>query len=86
MEDFLFDYEYPVDFKAEIVNENDLDVLRYSIEVLHGGDPGALVKRVTEDTRNKFKVTPNIVVLSRGTLAKKFESAVKAPRFVDKRV
>jgi phenylacetate-CoA ligase len=85
LEDFLFDYEDLVDFKAEIVSEADLDVLRFSIEVLHGGDPGDLTRRVTEDTRNKFEVTPDIVVLSRGTLAKEFESAVKAPRFVDRR-
>lgn len=85
LEDFLFDYEDLVDFKAEILSETDLDVLRFSIEVPHGGDPGDLVRRVAEDTRNKFEVTPEITVLSRGTLAKEFESAVKAPRFVDKR-
>jgi phenylacetate-CoA ligase len=85
LEDFLFDYEDLVDFKAEIVTENDLDLLRLSIEVLHSGDPDELLTRIIADTKNKFEVTPDVVVLDRGTLAAEFESSVKAPRFVDKR-
>jgi len=85
LEDFLFDYEDLVDFKAEIVTENDLDVLRLSIEVLHSGDPVALSTRIGDDTKTKFEVTPDVVVLERGTLATEFESSVKAPRFVDRR-
>ncbi len=85
LEDFLFDYEDLVDFKAEIVTENDLDLLRLSIEVLHSGDSAALSGRIIDDTKNKFEVTPDVVVLERGTLAAEFESSVKAPRFVDRR-
>jgi hypothetical protein len=33
----------------------------------------------------KFALRPTINVLERGTLAREFESAVKAPRFVDRR-
>ncbi|CAN0493329.1 unnamed protein product, partial [Discosporangium mesarthrocarpum] len=32
-----------------------------------------------------FEVTPGVSVLELGTLAKEFESSVKAPRFADKR-
>jgi phenylacetate-CoA ligase len=85
LEDFLFNYENLVDFKAEIVSVNDLDVLRLSIEVLHSGNPNELARRITEDTKNKFETTPDVVVLERGTLAKEFESSVKAPRFLDLR-
>jgi len=36
-------------------------------------------------TRQTFEVRPVVSVLALGTLAKEFESSVKAPRFVDKR-
>ncbi len=85
MEDFLFDYEHLVDFKAELISTDGLDELRLSIEVLHSGNPQELAVRIAGDTKNTFEVTPNIVVLERGTLAHEFESSVKAPRFVDKR-
>jgi len=85
LEDFLFDYEDLVDFKAEIVSENDLDILRLSIEVLHSGNPDELSQKIIKHTKNKFEVTPSVVVLKRGTLATEFESSVKAPRFVDLR-
>ena len=85
LEDFLFDYEDLVDFKAEIISKNDLDTLRISIEVLHKGNPDQLCKIIVKDTKNKFELTPEVKVLKRGTLAEEFESAVKAPRFVDRR-
>ncbi|MBT7265994.1 MAG: AMP-binding protein, partial [Rhodospirillaceae bacterium] len=44
LEDFLFEYEDLVDFKAEIVTEDDLDHLRLSVEVLHTGSPGELAR------------------------------------------
>jgi len=85
LEDFLFDYEDLVDFKAEIITKNDLDVLQLSIEVRNTGDPDVLMKKISKDTKNKFEVTPEIVTLNRGTLADEFENSVKAPRFVDRR-
>ena len=35
--------------------------------------------------RKIFQVTPEVTLLPRGRIAKDFEAAVKAPRFVDKR-
>jgi hypothetical protein len=35
--------------------------------------------------RDCFGLTPGVVVLEPGTLAKEFESSVKAARFVDRR-
>ena len=33
----------------------------------------------------QFELTPRIVVVETGTLAKEFEASVKMPRFVDRR-
>ena len=85
LEDFLFEYEDLVDFKAEIISENDLDLLRLSIEVLHSGNSTELSSKIISDTKNKFEITPKVVILERGTLAKEFENSLKAPRFVDRR-
>jgi len=85
LEDFLFDYEDLVDFKAEIISENDLDLLCLSIEVLHSGNSTELSSKIIFDTKNKFEITPKVVILERGTLAKEFENSLKAPRFVDRR-
>jgi hypothetical protein len=41
--------------------------------------------RLADDMRKRFEVTPELVVLDAGTLAKEFESGVKAPRFTDRR-
>ncbi len=84
-EDFMFDYPEVVDFKAELVNVGDLDALRISFEATRGTDADALAARLTEDTKNTFEVTPEMVVLERGTLATEFESSIKAPRFIDRR-
>ena len=85
LEDFLFDYQDLVDFKAEIISENDLDLLCLSIEVLHSGNSTELSSKIISDTKNKFEITPKVVILARGTLAKEFENSLKAPRFVDRR-
>jgi phenylacetate-CoA ligase len=85
LEDFLFEYEDLVDFKAEIISENDLDLLCLSIEVLHSGNSIELSSEIISDTKNKFEITPKVVILERGTLAKEFENSLKAPRFVDRR-
>ena len=85
LEDFLFDYEDLVDFKAEIISENDLDLLCLSIEVLHSGNSTELSSKIIFDNKNKFEITPKVVILERGTLAKEFENSLKAPRFVDRR-
>ena len=38
-----------------------------------------------ESIRRAFQVTPKVTLLPRGTIAKEFEAAIKARRFVDKR-
>jgi phenylacetate-CoA ligase len=85
LEDFLFNYKDLVDFKAEIITKKSLDVLCLSIEVLNTGNPDELARHIIEDTKNKFEVSPDVVILKRGTLAQEFESSIKAPRFMDLR-
>ena len=85
-EDFLFDIPEVNDFKAELVTAPDgTDSFSLSIEIRAGVDIAALSEKVTRATKATFEVTPNVFVLDLGTLAKEFESSVKAPRFVDKR-
>lgn len=84
-EDFIFRDQAVVDFKAEAVAEGDLDILRVSIEVGEGADADAVAARLGAATKATFEVTPEVVVLERGTLAREFEASVKAPRFVDRR-
>lgn len=84
-EDFMFADFGVNDFKAELVTVSGVDRMRLSVEFKRGADPeparGALAKRV----KAAFEVTPEIIVLEPGTLAHEFESAVKAPRFMDAR-
>jgi hypothetical protein len=35
--------------------------------------------------RNRFELTPQIVVVETGSLAREFEASVKMPRFADRR-
>ena len=86
LEDFMFANAEINDFKAEAVTgADDLDALRLSIEVAQDADADAVVTTVTGATKATFETTPEIVVLEPGTLAKEFESSIKAPRFADKR-
>ena len=85
-EDFLFDMPEVNDFKAELVTlEDRTDGFALSIEVRPGADVDAVSHKIAESTKHTFEVTPGVSVLALGTLAKEFESSVKAPRFADKR-
>lgn len=84
-EDFMFRRPEIGDFKAELVATSGNDALRLAIEVRRGADAAAAASALAADTKRTFEVTPDVEVLLTGTLAREFESAVKAPRFVDKR-
>ena len=51
------------------------------VPVVGAGTREGTVEAIKKD----FQVTPRVTLLPRGTIAKDFEAAVKAPRFVDKR-
>jgi phenylacetate-CoA ligase len=80
LEDAMFRDPDVVDFRAEVYNRGANDVLHLHVETRAGG-----TERIAEMMRKTFQVTPEITMLSRGTIAKDFEANVKAPRFVDKR-
>jgi phenylacetate-CoA ligase len=84
-EDFMFRDRAVTDFKCEVVTEVDLDVLRVSVEFARGAVAAASARALAESVKRTFEVTPEVVVLSTGTLAREFESSVKAPRFADRR-
>ena len=73
------------DFKVEFAATDGLDELLVSIEVGKESEAGLVGERLADSIRNVFEVRPVIDVMETGTLAKEFETSVKAPRFVDKR-
>ena len=85
LEDFMFRHLEIADFRAEALNEGDNDVLLLAVEVRRGVDPSGLAERLKQETREKFELVPQVVVLEAGTLAREFEANVKAARFVDRR-
>ncbi len=84
-EDFIFRNMEISDFKAELVTECDLDTMLLSIEVRRGVDPVAAAERLKSAVHDQFELTPQIVVVETGGLAKEFEASVKMPRFSDRR-
>ena len=85
LEDFIFRHQEIGDFRAEAMNEGDLDFLKLSVEVRKGVDANALTKRIAAQIKEKFELQPEVVVLETGTLAREFEANIKAPRFIDRR-
>ena len=85
-EDFIFSIPPVNDFQALLVtDENDLETLNVRIEVRRGEDNAAIAGDLAERVKSVFEVSPRIEVLEIGTLARLFESSIKAPRFVDQR-
>jgi phenylacetate-CoA ligase len=84
-EDFMFRNVAVADFKAELVSAHDLDVLRLSIEVRRGTTPLPVSDGLRTSVRDTFGLSPEVVVLDAGTLAREFEASIKTPRFVDRR-
>jgi len=79
LEDAMFRDAEVVDFRAEVYNEGDNDVLHLLVETR------ASEERVSDTIHKAFGVKPRVTPLARGTIAKEFEANIKAPRFVDRR-
>jgi phenylacetate-CoA ligase len=80
LEDLLFRDPDVVDFRAEVYNKGDNDVLHLHVEKRSADREGTVAA-----VRRAFQITPEVTLLPRGTVAKDFEAAVKPARFVDKR-
>jgi phenylacetate-CoA ligase len=85
-EDFMFRQPEVNDFKVELLTVSDRESLKVMIEVKRGLDGADVSGKVAEAVKSVFEVRPDVEVLPLGTLARDFESSVKAPRFVDKRL
>lgn len=84
-EDFVFRDATVNDFRCEAVTVEDRDVLRVLVELKRDVEPAEALKRIATDIKRVFEVTPEVVLLAPGTLAKEFEASIKAPRIVDRR-
>lgn len=85
LEDFMFRQLEIGDFRAEAINDGDLDALQLSIECRKGADAGSVGARLKAAFKEKFELSPHVIVLEPGTLARDFEANIKAARFVDRR-
>jgi phenylacetate-CoA ligase len=85
LEDFIFRHPEIGDFRAEAINEGGLDALRLSIELRKGVDAKAISASLVVQVKEKFELAPEIVMLETGTLAREFETNIKAARFIDRR-
>jgi phenylacetate-CoA ligase len=84
-EDLLFRQRAINDFKCEAVTVKSEDVLRVFVELKRGCDARAAMAELSNAIRGTFELTPEIVPIELGTLAKEFEASIKAPRIVDRR-
>lgn len=84
-EDFMFRNPSINDFKCTAVFDGTLDQLKVFVEVRRGADADSAVASLVAEIKQSFEVTPVIEVLETGALAREFEGAIKAPRFIDTR-
>jgi phenylacetate-CoA ligase len=84
-EDFMFRDQRIGDFKAELLTVQDIETLLVSIEIRRGAPAAETAAALALLVKDSFGLTPAVVILEPGSLAKEFESSVKAARFVDRR-
>jgi phenylacetate-CoA ligase len=85
-EDFMLALGPINDFKCEAIQGADqLDALCVSVEVKRGASVADALKLVELETKRVFELTPAVIALEPGTLAREFEGAIKAPRVRDLR-
>ncbi len=85
-EDFMFRIPQVQDFQAILITEESaIETLKVLIEVRRGEDLDQVAGQISRAIKTAFEVQPAVETLELGTLAQRFESSVKAPRFVDQR-
>jgi len=85
-EDFVFGVEPVNDFQAVLVtDDDDLETLTVKIEVRRGENGDRIADDLSDRIKTTFEISSRVEVLEIGTLARQFESSIKAPRFVDER-
>lgn len=84
-EDFMFQMASINDFKCEALTIGALDELRVSVEIRRDTDPVAAVAEVEQKIKRTFEISPRVVRLEPGTLAREFGESIKAARIRDLR-
>ena len=80
-EDFMFAEPAVVDFRCEVAADGGVDQFVVHVELREAAAMVDLERRI----KHRFEVTPLVKLVPAGSIAREFESAVKAPRFLDKR-
>ncbi len=85
-EDFIFANPAISDFQGVLSTDaSGAEAFQVRIELARGVDTAATVSDLQGEIKRVFEVRTDIEVLETGTLAKAFEGALKAVRFVDER-
>ncbi len=84
-EDMIFAQASIAEFRLSAENRGGSDILLLRLELTGGADQASETARITDLVKNTFEVTPEIEVLSRGTIGTEFEKTIKAERFSDNR-
>ncbi|MBN9080029.1 MAG: hypothetical protein BGP04_04780 [Rhizobiales bacterium 62-17] len=87
-EDLMFRNGFINDFQALLLTDekSGRENLKLLIELRRGTDNDQARSDVARLVKMSFEVSPDVEVLPAGSLASAFESSIKAPRFVDRRV
>lgn len=87
-EDFMFRIPEILDFQAVLTTDDasGREGLQVLLELKGQADDRLFCDSVSSRIKETFEITPAVEVLPRGTLAAEFERAMKAPRFVDRRL
>ncbi len=84
-EDLMFRRDDVADFRAEVISENDRDELDIHVEFAETTERGTAEADLKSDVKRAFEVTPRVVHVPKGTVARAFEGQIKPARFTDKR-
>jgi phenylacetate-CoA ligase len=84
-EDHMFALPEVADFRCEVTNDGDLDQFVVVVELRAMGSAAGSTAELVRGIKRRFELTPTIRAVPPGTIAREFESSVKAPRFLDKR-
>ncbi len=84
-EDCMFANRDVADFRCEAANEGGLDLFVVIVELRAGVDEAAALAALGRTVKERFELAPVMRAVAPGSIAREFESSVKAPRFLDKR-
>jgi phenylacetate-CoA ligase len=80
-EDFMFAVREVADFRCEVTSDGGVDQFVVIVELREG----TVAEKLERSIKSTFEITPTLRSVPHGTIAREFESSVKAPRFLDKR-